>query len=113
MWWRRSSAWILSAIVAVSTGCGDETDAAIADICAHYDGCGVMLPQCSAFFEKVFSDLAARCTNVDEVSARYRDNLSCVAAASCAQLFTACQGERDLYEQAKLAGGSSCEPDDD
>ncbi len=69
--------------------------------------------ECVGFFDKVFSDLDERCTNAAEVSARYQDSMACVTDQVCTDLFSACESERDAYEQALQQGGEGCQPDDD
>ena len=94
-------------------GGGDAIDA----ICTHYIECGVAdsREECTAFFEKVFSDLEERCDNAAEVSELYRDSMRCVAEVSCEDLFMDgfCEDEEAAYDAAKAAGGETCEPDDD
>ena len=98
------------------TGCDDDsTEDAIAEACDTAIQCDYwqLESECTAFYEKAFSDLEERCSNVTEVSARYREALSCITDAPCDTFLTGCEMELEAYDTAKAAGGATCEPDDD
>lgn len=69
---------------------------------------------CIEFYEQVLLDLDDRCGAPTPVKNAYLEGLDCVAREGCTIFTTnACTAEFETYEQAKLADGPACEPDDD
>ena len=106
---------LVALIAFTSLGCGDE----IGVLCTRYLECGQYesRAECTAYFDLVFEQLDERCTNVSDVTARYRELLDCVGQRECSELdegSPVCDPQRDAYIAAVNAGGGArCRPDMD